>query len=81
MVGAHHARNRYPAKGASLALQNATSVASLLLTTEVSALSTLIHGLAASALMIPSNGGVLESEVPEPGSEQIVQRYVVSGVR
>jgi hypothetical protein len=81
MVGAHHACNRYPAKGTRLALQNAASVAGLLLTTEVSALSTLIHRLAASARMIPSNGGVLESEVLEPGSDHIVQRYVVSGVR
>ncbi len=36
---------------------------------------------AASARMIVSNGGVLESEVPEPGSEHVVQRYAVSGVR
>ena len=32
---------------------------------------------AASARMIVGNGGVLQSEVAEPGSTQIVQRYVV----
>jgi predicted acetyltransferase len=36
---------------------------------------------AASARMIASNGGVLESEVPEPQSTEIVQRYVVSTAR
>jgi len=36
---------------------------------------------AASVRMILSNGGLLESEVPEPGSDHILQRYVVSGVR
>ena len=31
----------------------------------------------ASARMIVGNGGVLQSEVAEPGSTQIVQRYIV----
>ncbi len=35
----------------------------------------------ASARIILSNGGVLESEVREPGSDHVVQRYVVSGGR
>ncbi|MEZ5457777.1 MAG: GNAT family N-acetyltransferase [Steroidobacteraceae bacterium] len=33
---------------------------------------------AASARMIASNGGVLESEVAEPGSTEIVQRWLIS---